>query len=626
MSTDVEHTKLVVADEAYRLLPEVPLTAVVETVPVPDSARESAHLGRYGKAGLRCAGALLAVGAPIAHGINSVANESPTHVPVHIAGADVTVDIQPGSNVANVTALGQRFTSYSHLKVGRKDIGYNIDADTTNITKADPNFTLNSETIKNILGRFTDLTAQKHEVMEAVKKHSEQEFAIGAGEVLGGELLAAGAVGFIFWRVKKFSPDSTKQAAVREFLINDMRPYALGVAGVALSVPMLHLGYSYATPNKPETVTADPAMAGTPLEGFEVNGVGKSALDTVVPNLRSFIANTNAYYANAELNFTKEFRAQYGTESLAKQPGVYRMIYADDLQGIPMGKLLGLAAHLYNADLIDAGGDVNGTETSEETDVADTLYDSAKGIPVVWVRGHHDDPNTVQIMKERGFTQADSSIQKVGPLTIYGVNDAETIDGLGLPAHEITPGVDNAQLTNKAIDYLCSDAVQKLAVKPIVIAHDNAIGTPIAETGCVPTVLTGREYFEQPPVNYGSVDGHQTTEFISGSTGGHGPNEGIHIFGTPKYDATFHMLDIDAKTQRILDYRLITVSSDQGATVTFGPTVKIDQIQSEKLAPQYQNRYQASDGKNRRQYEASRSLYRHQDIVHQHKKQLTDQR
>jgi hypothetical protein len=531
--------------------------------------------GRGAKLALKAGAAVLAFMAPaVAHGINNVEAHPSTHVPMHIAGTEVTATIQSGSNVVNITALGQKFTNYSHARLGSKDIGYDVNLDASNITEQNRHWNLDGPTIQELSAQFSNLSAQKHEITEAVAQNTTHNFEVGLAEALAAELTVAGAFLYGRRRLKTFSGDPQKQAAAAEYF-RGLKPYAIGAAATVASIPLAHLGYSYFSPNQPEPVIADPALIGTPLEGWEVNGPFKPVIDAALPNVSKFIQQKNDFYDAAEKNFASAFRDKYETTRLEKKDGVVRVIFEDDPQGIDGTQVIvGEAAKAYNADVVLVGGDLNTSGSKIETDVADALYDHAHGIPVGASLGHHDDLATIDIEKEHRFTVSNDTIQKIGPLAVYGINDAERIDGFGLNAYDIHPGITDTEVTQKAIDYLCSDAVQKMNPKPVVLVHDKAIGTPIARTGCVSTVLTGRVYEATPPIRY--ADG--TTEFISGSTGGHGFNEGMQIWGIIKNPATFHEIELDQKTNEVLRYDTITISNESDADVSISPTIEFPTI------------------------------------------------
>jgi hypothetical protein len=549
--------------------------AAAELPSAHENVQRSGRLARIGRYALKGGAVTAVLMAPaVAHGMNKVEDAPTTKVPIHIAGTEVTATRQTGSNVINITALGHKFTTYSHLKVGNKDIGYDINLDTSSISQDDPSWTLNPTTIKQLTAQFSNPTAQKHEVTRAVEHDMKVHFAEGFGETLAIELGLGGIALYGRRRLKKFSESDDMRAAVVEYL-QGFKPVAYGAAGVLAAAPLIHLGYTYASPNHPETVQADPALVGTPLEGWGVSGPLKPAIDAVLPNASKFIRDKNAFYDNAQTSFTDSFKTKYKTARLQKQDGVIRVIYEDDPQGIDGTQaIVGEAAKAYNADVVLLGGDLNTSGSKIETDVADTLYDHVGDTPVGASLGHHDNEATIEMEKERHFTISDDKVQKIGPLAVYGINDAERIDGFGLPAYQINPGVTNEDITKKAIDYLCSDAVAKMNPKPIVLVHDKAIGTPIAQTGCVPTVLTGRQYEATPPIRYGD----RTTEFISGSTGGHGFNEGLQIWGIIKNPATFHEIELDAKTNEVISYDTITISNEPGVGTSISPTIRYDDI------------------------------------------------
>jgi hypothetical protein len=562
--------------------------ATLELPAAPERFHAPSRLHRIGIYALKGAALSAVFLAPaVAHGINTVEDEPPTHVPMKIAGSEVSVDINTGSNVNNVTAFGHTLTTPSHKHIGRKPVGYDVNVRTSDITKDNPDWSLNGQTVEQLLAEFSDPTAQKHEIMSAVRQDATEHFAKGFGEALGLGLAFAGIGLYARRRYKAYNTEG--QLVIRDFM-TPLKRAAYGTAAAVAAAPIVHLGYSYVSPNHQQTVNADPAFAGTPLAGAEIEGPFKSLIDAAVPNVRKFINNKNEFYDEAEASFKTAFKDKYGTDKLPKKDGVYRVIFEDDPQGIDgIQAVVGTAGKAYNADAILIGGDLNETGTSLETDVADNLYDHAGGIPIGASLGHHDDLATINIEKDHKFIVSNDQVQKVGPLAIYGINDAKRIDGLGLPAYEITPGVDDTVVTKKAIDYLCSDAVQKMSPKPIPLVHDRGIGDAIAQTGCAPTVLTGREYFNQDPIRYGDA----TTEFISGSTGGHGPNEGIHIWGPIKYPSTLYEIDLDKKTNRVLSYDVITTSNIAGAPVVIDPTVKYADIKQQPNADQYRFQAQA---------------------------------
>jgi hypothetical protein len=99
-----------------------------------------------------------------------------------------------------------------------------------------------------------------------------------------------------------------------------------------------------------------------------------------------------------------------------------------------------------------------------------------------------------------------------------------------------------------------------------VLVHDHLLGRQIAESGCQRVaVLDGRSYDFVGPQRVNTADGGVTTEFTSGSGGGHtdtNPDPGVI-----QHPARFTIFYVDPESLST-SYAVVTVNPDASVAVT----------------------------------------------------------
>lgn len=535
----------------------------------PPNLGPAGRLKRLGHSILRLAGAgALASALPLAASYGALELAPPVTIGSPIAGAQVSAQLKPGTNAENINFHLASLHQTSSASIGPLHLGADVTFNYDKMSLAKPNGKLDTQKIQTIIKDFSDPSEEQNKITSALEEHYALYCGISFGAVAAAE---AGVLGYLAWRRKQLAE---APASERDAIIQDRRlPRALGKTALTLAAAGLLIPVSTAAihGNHDVTVHPDKTLAAAGLHSFSITGPGRAIIDTLVTSADDFFHQENLFYAAERDSFSKNFKALYGTNLLPKQPGTKRIIFADDFQGQSgPASVVGLAAKEYGADLIVIGGDTTATALPLETIELDELHHYAGDIPAEISRGHHDPPASEmqQMVKAyKNYHIADGQVHEIGGLYIVGFNAPDIIPYSSDNSHLVHPDfkgetVDQAsqKLKDNAITIACS------ANRPIIAEmHDQLIGTPLSEANCpdLPLVLTGREYYPQPPRQY-SV----TTEFISGSTGAHTPNESFGLLTPITSPATFIEVTIDASNYRVLSAKRITLSGEPETDVT----------------------------------------------------------
>ena len=541
------------------------------------------------------AGLTTALALPAARAVTAVEHMPPTQVPMSVAGARVTAELDPGQDTMRINVAGNAMVRPLDLMLGRKHYGVTVNFDTANKAASlfTPSGSLDIQKLERIVAQFSDTTPQRKEIKSALESDIRRHALTAGGETLAIE---TGLLGLCLLQRRRRSGYTTEE---KEFATKDRRPVAV-VTTLALTaagvIPVVQASRYYWAKNHHIAVVADPAFAGTFLHGSEVDGPLTGAPDSIIHKLDKNRRIENQFYSAEVANFNQAFLDRYGVTQLPKPKGVKRILFADDFQGIEgTTRVVGAAAKAYGADVIGLGGD------SEDSNlifvsVLDSLYEYADGIPVVMGTGPHDPSNIIQLARDHHFFTPNGKVQEVAGIDFLPVADAASIGTLAVDKNLIHANVTEADVAQQTIDTV------RASKKPvIVLVHDSRqIGTPVAESDDAALVLQGRDYFPPPtPTDYG-----HTVAVTSGSTGGHTFGEGINVTGIIAGKASFKIIDIDEKTLQLKNVTTVVMdpvpTGDESITTPStavrieDPTYRSESIKVHMPAQTRHNSFQAS--------------------------------
>ena len=525
---------------------------------------------RAGRMAVVGAGITTALALPAARAVTAVEHMPPTQVPMSVAGARVTAELDPGQDTMRINVAGNAMVRPLDLAVGRKHYGVIVNFDTANKAASlfTPSGALDIKKIERIVAQFSDTTPQRKEIKSALQNDIRRHAMLAAGETLAIE---ASLIGLALLQRRRRDRYTDEEKA---FAAKDRRPAAF-VTALALTtagvMPVVQATGYYWAKNHHVAVSADPAFAGTAVAGWEVDGPLTGAPDSIIQKLDKNRLIENEFYGAEVANFSQVFLDKYGVTQLPKQKGIKRILFADDFQGIEgTTRVVGAAAKAFGVDVIGIGGD---TEDSNLPfiSVLDSLHEYAKDIPVVMGTGPHDPSNIVQLAEDHHFYIANGKIQEVAGMDFLPVADAASIGTLAVDKSLIRADVSEADVAQQTID-----TVQTSKQPVIVLVHDSRqIGTPVAESNNAALVLQGRDYFPPPtPTDYG-----HTVAITSGSTGGHTFGEGINVTGIIAGQASFKIIDVDEKTLQLKNVTTVVmdpVPTGNESVATPGTTVSIE--------------------------------------------------
>lgn len=540
------------------------MTSIPEPGPSRTGLRRLARVA--GKAGVAAALVL----APPAAAIDAAVLAPGASVPGTIAGAHVTSRLSFSSgDIRTSFPLDIKFYQRSGVSVAGKRLGANVTFNYNETDLTDAQGRLAPQRIEVIAKDFTSSGAE----IQAISRATAEYYGKVMLGSLVGVLLAEVAVGLYLHRRRRDA--DVRSRAARAVIRADRRlPRAVGgllIAGAVggLVVPAA-VAVSRPSPTAPPR--PDETLAALGFTHVSINEKGRQLVDSTVTTAERYFDSVDQYYDQLGDAFRQAFVRKHGTRSLAPAPGTYRIIAADDFQGQDgPARIVGLAATMYDADLIVVGGDTTATGASFETFEFSSLRQHAGKIPILVSRGHHDPGLTTFRQMARTFDGiyiADGKPHVVGGIRIAGFNAPDIIpfgSGQDHVVHPANPG----ETVQQATDHLTQQILTSVChtTKPLVVEmHDDSVGRPVARAGCphVKIVLDGREYAPRPPAEDGP-----TTEFTSGSTGGHSAFEPpLQLFSKITAPATFREITIDATTYQPISATLVTLNPDGRVTLT----------------------------------------------------------
>ncbi|GAA1843492.1 metallophosphoesterase [Brevibacterium marinum] len=318
---------------------------------------------------------------------------------------------------------------------------------------------------------------------------------------------------------------------------------------------------------RPKPLAADPAFAGTPLEGAQVTGRLGGVIDAAFKAVKDFSDDNDAFYDQVLANLRDQWRTRPMTGNWSDQgivppagadepahADVSTFVFGSDLHcNIGMARVVGSVARMSDADAYIDGGDVTMTGTSAENYCLDVLDDELpEKLPRMIVKGNHDSTETTNHAGSRGWKVLDDSSAQMSGVTFFGGPDPRrTVFGSG-PQLETDLTAD--QYAHKLSTEACTTDFD------IMLIHDPRIGAPSLRAGCAEYSLSGHWHRRVGPEALGGG-----VRYVSSTTGGALAN--ALTPGPLKMDAQVSILRVDNRTKRPIDVQVITVSPDQKVTI-----------------------------------------------------------
>lgn len=547
----------------------------------PEQSRLRKIARLAGKVGL---GAAL-VAMPVLGTVAAVNHVLP---PAHTtaAGMDVSSYAEIGSDAISLNFHAAVAHGVSPTKAGPIDIGANVTFDYDRVSLAGADGKFDTQKAEVIVKDFLDSKPIKDRIVSATEWHYDE---LGGGTFAG--IIGAEALSLWVFKHQRKLREAESDEGKKTIESYRRLPKAIGGAAVVLAASGLIIpgGITLATPNHITQVQADPILESVGLHNISITGPAKAAVDSLIVKGKEHQNQENQFYNALSVSLDTLYFNKFGVSQRAKVPGTKRYVFVDDSQGQPGP--LGVAgdyAKKDNSDGIIVGGDTTALGIPLETYELSTLREHAGSkIPAIISLAHHD--ASVQAMQQmiKGYSNyhiADGEVQTIGGVHFIGFNDPDTIPfgGIDKVINPALPGetIDQAykRKTAEIIKKVCS-------LKEPVVAemHNEQFGDALAQANCpsLALVLDGREFYPQQPRLYpndgsggtSTTESHdsssyndtygdgtgQTSEFISGSTGGHYSNENFGLFSELTSPASFVEVTVEAKTDQVLDSESIVM-------------------------------------------------------------------
>lgn len=377
------------------------------------------------------------------------------------------------------------------------------------------------------------------------------------------------------------------------------------VAVAALLVPRLTAG-------TPEGSTLD-VLSGTALADARVSGRVADVIEAYGPRVKSFLAEDEAFYDDAEANLRAAWSASQavdGTTAVtasdgkvdgaavasaaatalarerltgqvasptpsaaatastsatprttgaltAVQDGTITAVMSTDLHcNLDMIALAGTLDSVAGADVHMDDGDLTMTGSSAEQVCVDALNRAVpSGTARVATIGNHDSADTAARLRAVGWTVTDGTVQSVAGLTVLGDVDAERTDASGTRQR----GDETIeQLGTRLNSVACSSLAAGRRVD-VMLIHEPYTFAPMQGSGCTPLLLAGHVHQERGMSVTQGQDG-PVAALISGA------GKGGTSLGAVTQDAYLHVLSFSSDGD-LLAWCAVVVHTDASVTV-----------------------------------------------------------
>jgi hypothetical protein len=488
----------------------------------------------------------LFVSVPIAAALVAVRVAPPAHV--EIAGAPVAVKPVLGQDTSRLQ--GGALVRPEHAHVGGPgllgmDVGADISADWNRLIPTD------KQTRQYLVALWDDPEPEIDRIQRAARAWLVEWTLIG---LFAGAAAAGGVALLIRERRRRLATYSDRDAALvtaynRRLRIGLVSAAVVGallldVAGVASYLDRDH-----------HVVASSPLLAGTTLQGTEVNGL----IGRVLPFL-SILRPRDTFYDTVASNLET---ALANRDDLEPHGDTMTLVLAEDFEDVNgMARQVGLAAHLVDADFIALSGDLTFAGKPLESYIIDTVDYYSERTPVYFAPGQHDTTAIVDAARGRGWHVGEGHTESISGLALLSAADPRIslVGDFGVGDVLRDPDIDLETFLDNTTSEAC-------ATRPdFVLLHDHVLGQQIAASGCAKVaVLDGRSYSFLGPRPVQTTTGGTAWELTNGSAGGHtstAPDP-----GDIQHPAHFAILTYSRDRERAR-YAVVTVNPDASVTVT----------------------------------------------------------
>jgi hypothetical protein len=485
----------------------------------------------------------LAVTVPVASALVAIRFAPPARV--EIAGQDVSVKPVLGQNTSRIADGALVRPEHSRLPVLGIDVGVDISADWNRLIPSD------RYTRQYLEALWDDPQPEIHRTRTAARAYLVEWGLVG---LLAGAVAVGAAAVAVRERGRRMARYTPEQAALVDSHNRRLR-IGLVAAGIVGVLVVDGLGAAVLLHRDHHVVASSPLLAGTTLEGTEVNGL----MAEVLPFL-SILRPKDTFYDTVSHNLER---------ALADRPRLHRhgdetlLVLAEDFEDVDgMARQVGLTASLLDADAIALSGDLTFAGKPVESYIIDTVDYYSGNRPVWFAPGLHDTTAIVQAAQARGWHVADSTSHQVGGVTLLAAEDPRVslVGDFGVGDVLRDPAVDLDTFLSQTTQAVCADRPD------LVLLHDHVLGRQIARAGCQRiAVLDGRSYDFLGPRPVTTEAGGTSYELTQGSAGGHVTTKPDP--GRVTHPARFVVLKVLQGSHRT-SYAVVTVRPDASVTVT----------------------------------------------------------
>ncbi len=492
---------------------------------------------------LRMATGLLMVTVPFATALVAVAYAPPTTV--ELAGQPVTVRPVLGQTRTELFSGALVLPRYAHLPVLGLDVGLDLDANWNNLVPSN----------KQTRTYLTTLWENPQPAIDVIERAARRHLLAWASAGFAVGLAADVAIVLLVRQRRRRLAGLTLEQAqfVDQYNRRLRRTVVAGGVVVAIAVNALAVQVLLRHDDRPVESTA--AFDGTALEGTQVTGL----LADAMPFL-SVLRPRSQFYDDVSAHLEAAVAVH---PTLVRTDKEVAFVLAEDFEDVNgMARQVGLAADLVDADFLALTGDLTFAGKPIETYLLDTIDYYSRKRPVYLAPGLHDTTAITDAAEARGWHVADGTTQTVDGLRLLLAGDprVSNVGDFGSGTVQRDPDLDPDTFVADTAAASCDTSTD------FVLLHDHLLGRQIAETGCQRVaVLDGRSYAFVGPQRVTTADGGVTTEFTSGSGGGH--TDTTPDPGVIEHPARFSIFYVDPETLST-SYAVVTVQPDASVTVT----------------------------------------------------------
>lgn len=511
---------------------------------------------RGARLGARLLVVLLLVGTPFATMLLAIRYAPPTRV--EIAGHPVSVKPVLGQDTTRLQNGAIVRPEHARIPLLGKVVGVDIEADWNRLIPSDKG------TRQYLSAMWEDPDPEVARLQAGAKDYMVRWTVIGFSGGLAISLVTLSLLLQRRRRMQGYAPEVARLIGAH----NRRLRWTACAAGVGVLLAVDVAAIRVYTHEDHHVVLSSPIFAGTAMEGTEVDGlIGK-----ILPFL-SIVQPRTTFYDTVAKNLQATIDGQPGLRDAVdgSNDGEVVFVVAEDFEDVNgMARQVGLAADLVDADFVALSGDLTFAGKAIESYIIDTVNYYSGDRPVYFAPGLHDTPVIVQAAKARGWHVADGITQQIGALTLLSAGDPRisTVGNFGSGDVLRDPEVDTDAFVANTIEEACR-------LHPdFILLHDHVLGRRIADAGCQEVaVLDGRSFAFVGPRQLPLSSGGTSTEFTSGSSGGHADTAPDP--GTIKHPARFVVFRFDPETRQT-HYFVFTVKPDASVSVTPGINLEVE--------------------------------------------------